>query len=198
MEAKEIAAAFKVAIPTINQHIALAKSCVGNVRMALRYVHFEIENDRVHIVTTDGKALLHTEVQSVDGCATKELIAFDVRAMPRITPKIAAMTTNPPAALFVVKDGLISTGDIVARIAVDINYPLWRKTLPDRECMERETAWRTLDPKYYALAQNFAGCGDYAAAHRVKGQTCSPVVFYKEAADEDEQNIAVVMPLREL
>lgn len=199
MDANGITAMFKVAIPTINQHIALAQSSqssyVGNRHPALRYVHFEIETDRVHIVTTDGKALLHTEVQLVDGCA-KEPTAFDVRAMPRITPGNAAMTTNPPAALFVVEDGLISTGDIVARIAVDINYPLWRNTLPSRERMERETAWRPLDPEYYALAQKFAGCGDYADAHRVKGQTGGPVVFYKKAVDENEQNIAVVMPLR--
>ena len=62
MDANGITATFKVAIPTINQHIALAQSSqssyVGNRHPALRYVHFEIETDRVHIVTTDGKALL--------------------------------------------------------------------------------------------------------------------------------------------
>ena len=197
MDAKEIAATFQVAIPTINQHIALAESNVGSGRPSLSYVHFEIENYSVHIVTTDGRVLLHTEVQSGDGLA-KELIAFDVRAMPRIAAKKAYTTANGSSAIFAVNDGLISTGDIVARIAVDIDFPKWRKTLPDRACLERETAWRKLNPKYYALAQKFAGGDGYADAHCVKGQTHGLVVFCNVAADGDELNTAVVMPLREV
>ena len=196
MNAKEITATFQVAIPTINHHIALAESNVGGGRPALAYVHFEIENDRVHIVTTDGRVMLHTEVQSGDGLA-KEPISFDIRAMPRITAKKAATAATGSIALFVVKDGLISSGDIVARIAVDIGFPKWRATLPGRACLERETAWRSLDPKYYALAQKFAGRDSYATAHCVKGQTYSPVVFFSAPADGGEMNTAVVMPLRE-
>lgn len=196
MGAKEIAATFQVAIPTINQHIALAESNVNNGRPRLAYVHFEIENDRVHIVTTDGRVLLHTEVQSGDELA-KELIAFDVRAMPRITAKNADTTINKSTALFAVKDGLISTGFIVVRIAVDIGFPKWREALPDLARLERETAWRKLNPKYYALAQKFAAGDDYADAYRVKGQTHGPVVFYNTLADEGELNTAVVIPLHE-
>ena len=197
MNAKEINATFQVAIPTINHHIALAESNVGGGRPALVYVHFEIERDRVHIVTTNGRVMLHTEVKSGDGFVD-EPIAFDVRAMPRVTPKKAVLTVDEsPAALFVVKDGLITSGDILARIAVDVGYPKWRQTLPGRACLERETAWRSLDPKYYALAQKFAGRDNYATAHCVHGQTGGPVVFYNTLADEGELNTAVVMPLRE-
>ena len=196
MNAKEITATFQVAIPTINQHIALAESNVGEGRPALAYVHFEIEKDRVHIVTVDGRVMLHTEVQSGDGLA-KEPMSFDVRAMPRVTAKKAATGATKSIALFVVEDGLISSGDIVARIAVDISFPKWREILPGRACLERETAWRSLNPKYYALAQKFAGRDSYATAHCVKGQTCSPVVFFSAPADGGELNTAVVMPLRE-
>lgn len=196
MNAKEITATFQVAIPTINQHIALAESNVGGGRTALAYVHFEIENDRVHIVTTDGRALLHTEVKYGEGFV-KEPIAFDVRAMPRISKKKACMACNKSLALFFVKDGLISSGDIVARIAIDIGFPKWRETLPGRACLERETAWRSFNPKYYALAQRFAGRDKYATAHRVQGKTHGPVVFYDTLADEGELNTAVVTPLRE-
>lgn len=195
MNAKEITATFQVAIPTINHHIALAESNVGGGRPALAYVHFEIENDRVHIVTTDGRVMLHTEVKSGDGLA-KEPISFDVRAMPRITAKKAATAATESIALFVVEDGLISSGDIVARIAVDIGFPKWRVTFPGRACLERETAWRPLDPKYYALAQKFAGRDNYATAHCVQGQTYGPVVFFNTLADGGELNTAVVMPLR--
>lgn len=195
MNVKEITATFQVAIPTINQHIATAESNVGGGRPALAYVHFEIENDRVHIVTTDGRVLLHTEVKSGDGLA-KEPISFDVRAMPRITAKKAATGAAKSIALFVVEDGLISSGDIVARIAVDIGFPKWREILPGRACLERETAWRPLQPEYYALAQKFAGRDNYANAHCVQGQTHGPVVFFSAPADGGELNTAVVMPLR--
>ena len=196
MNEKEVTATFQVAIPTINHHIALAESSVGARRPVLAYVHFEIENDRVHIVSTDGRVLLHTEVQSGGGLA-KEQIAFGVRAMPRITAKKADTTCNKSLALFSIKDGLISTGLIVARIAMDIGFPEWRKTLPDRARLERETAWRRLDPKYYALAQKFAGGDNYAEPHCIKGQTHGPVVFCNVAADSGELNTAVVMPLCE-
>lgn len=197
MNANEITATFQVAIPTINHHIALAESNVGGGRPALAYVHFEIENDRVHIVTCDGRVLLHTEVQSGDGLV-KEPITFDVRAMPRITAKKACTTATKSIALFVVKDGFITSGDIVARIAVDAGFPAWRKALPDRARLEHETAWRKLDPKHYALAQKFAGRDNYADAYCVRGQTHGPVVFYNILADEGELNTAVVMPLREV
>jgi hypothetical protein len=197
MNAKEITATFQVAIPTINHHIALAESNVGGGRRALAFVHFEVENDRVHIVTTDGRVLLHTEVQSGDGLV-KEPIAFDVRAMPRITAKKADVTAGEKSlACFVVKDGIITSGDIMARICVDIGFPKWRQTLPCRACLERETAWRSLDPKYYALAQKFAGRDNYATAHCVQGDAHGPVVFYNILADEGEMNTAVVMPLRD-
>ena len=201
MNAKEITATFQVAIPTINHHIALAESNVGGGRPALAYVHFEVENDRVHIVTTDGRALLHTEVPSSEGPSSEGLVkapmAFDVRAMPRITAKKACTTATKSIALFVVQDGLITSGDIVARICMDVGYPGWRKTLPGRVCLERETAWRSLDPKYYALAQKFAGRDNYATAHRVRGEAHGPVVFYNILADEGELNTAVVIPLRD-
>lgn len=196
MNEKEITATFKVAIPTINHHIKLAESNIGEGRPTLEHVHFEIENDRVHIVSTDGRALLHTEVQS-DGGIANEPIAFNVHFMPRITAYHAHMTADRPPPLFVAKDGLISTGDIVARIVVDIRFPNWREVLPGRERLKRETAWRPLDPKYYALAQKFAGGDGYAFAHRVKGQTNGLAVFLNVLADEDELNTAVVMPLRE-
>ncbi|MBQ1344825.1 MAG: hypothetical protein IIY62_00540 [Kiritimatiellae bacterium] len=196
MNAKEITATFQVEIPTINCHIALAESNVSCGRPALTYVHFEIENDRVHIVSTNGRVLLHTEVQSGDWLAN-EPIAFDVRAMPRIAAKKCDTTCHKSRALFVVKDGLISSGFLVARIAVDIGFLRWREVLPRRACLELETAWRKLDPKYYALAQKFAGRDNYADAHSVQGQTGGPVVFYKTLADEGELNTAVVMPLRE-
>lgn len=196
MNAKEITATFQVAIPTINHHIALAESNVGGSRPALAYVHFEIENDRVHIVTCDGRVLLHTEVQSGDGLV-KDPITFDVRAMPRITAKKAMTTADGSSALFAVQDGLIISGDIVARIAVDVGFPKWRHTLPNRACLERETAWRSLDPKYYALAQKFAGRDNYATAHCVQGDEHGPVVFFNLLADTGELNTAVVMPLRE-
>ena len=197
MNEKEITATFQVAIPTINHHIALAKSNVGSGCPALAYVHFEIENDRVHIVSTNGRVLLHTEVRSDNGVA-KEPMAFDVRAMPRITAKEADTTAAKFLALFAVKDGLISTGLIVARIAMDIGFPEWRKALPDHARLERETAWRKLDPKYYALAQKFAGGDDYADAHHVQGQTHGTVVFYKTVAEGDEMNTAAVTPLFEV
>ena len=196
MNAKEITATFQVAIPTINHHIALAESNVGGGRPALTYVHFEIENDRVHIVTTNGRVMLHTEVKSGDGFVEAPT-TFDVRAMPRITAKKADTTCSKSLALFVVRDGLISTGLILARICVDVGFPKWRQTLPGRACMERETAWRSLDPKYYALAQKFAGRDNYATAHCVQGQTHGPVVFFNLLADEGEMNTAVVMPLRD-
>ena len=196
MNAKEITATFQVAIPTINHHIALAESNVGGGRPALAYVHFEIENDRVHIVTCDGRVLLHTEVQSGEGLV-KEPITFDVRAMPRVTAKKACTTATKSIALFVVKDGLITSGDIVARIAVDAGFPKWRQALPDRARLERETAWRKLDPKYYALAQKFAGGYGYVDAHRVQGDAHGPVVFFNPIAHEDELNTAGVLPLRE-
>lgn len=197
MNAKEIAATFQVAIPTINHHIALAESNVGGGRPALAYVHFEIENDRVHIVTVDGRVLLHTEVHLDDGVA-KEPIAFDVRAMPKVTAKKADTTATGSIALFVVENGLISSGDIVARIAVDVDFPKWRAMLPVRARLERETAWRALNPKYYALAQKFAGRDNYASAHRVKGLEHGLVVFYDINAAGDELNTAAVMPLREV
>lgn len=195
MNVKEITATFQVAIQTINQHIALAESNVGGGRQALAYVHFEIVNDRVHIVTTDGRVMLHTEVQS-DGGLAKEPMAFDVRAMPKITAKKAATAATESIALFVVEDGLISSGDIVARIAVDIGFSKWREILPGRACLERETAWRPLNPKYYALAQKFAGRDNYATAHCIHGQDHGPVVFFSAPADGGELNTAVVMPLR--
>ncbi|MBQ1428807.1 MAG: hypothetical protein IIZ06_03985 [Kiritimatiellae bacterium] len=198
MNAKEITATFQVAIPTINHHVALAESNVGGGRPALAYVHFEIENDRVHIVTTNGRVMLHTEVKSGDGFVEAP-ITFDVRSMPRVTAKKAdASVTESTAAFFVVKDGLITSGDIMARIAVDIAYPKWRQTLPCRACLERETAWRSLDPKYYALAQKFAGRDNYATAHCIQGDAHGPVVFFNTLADGDELNTAVVMPLREV
>lgn len=198
MNAKEITATFQVAIPTINHHIALAESNVGGSRPALAYVHFEIENDRVHIVTCNGCVLLHTEVQSGDGLV-KDPITFDVRAMPRVTAKKADVTVGEKSlACFVVKDGLITSGDIMARICVDVGFPKWRQTLPGRACLERETAWRSLDPKYYALAQKFAGRDNYATAHCVQGDEHGPVVFFNTLTDDTgEMNTAVVMPLRE-
>ena len=197
MNAKEITATFQVAIPTINHHIALAESNVGGGRPALAYVHFEIERDRAHIVTINGHVMLHTEVKSGDGFVEAPT-AFDVRAMPRITAKKADISvTESTAALFVVKDGLITSGDIMARIAVDIGFPKWREVLPGRACMERETAWRSLDPKYYALAQKFAGRDNYATAHCIQGDAHGPVVFFNVLADEGELNTAVVMPLRD-
>lgn len=197
MDAKEITATFKVAIPTINQHIALAESNIGCKRRALAYVHFEIENDRVHIVTSNGCVILHTEVQSYGGIA-KEPIAFDVCAMPRITAKKAATVAKKSIAFFDVKDGLISSGYTVARIAVDVDFPPWRKILPNHACLERETAWRSLNPKYYALAQKFAGRDNYASVHRIQGDAHSPVVFFNTPIGEGELNTAVVMPLRDV
>jgi len=196
MNANEITATFQVAIPTINHHIALAESNVGGGRRALAYVHFEIENDRVHIVTTDGRALLHTEVQSGDGLA-KEPIAFDVRAMPRITAKKADVTVGEKSlACFVVKDGIITSGDIMARICVDVGFPKWRNVIPGRAELEPETAWRTLDPKYYAIAQKFAGRNNIRRPLCVPRQTGGPVVF-REELEDGEINTAVVIPLRD-
>jgi hypothetical protein len=159
----------------------LAESNVGGGRPALAYVHFEIERDRVHIVTTDGRALLHTEVPSSEGLI-KAPIAFDVRAMPRITAKKADVTVGGKSlACFVVKDGLITSGDIVARISVDVGFPKWRQTFPSHACLERETAWRSLDPKYYALAQKYlpnGGCG--VVSFVIKGGRPAAEAFMKK------------------
>ena len=64
MNPREINATFTITTASINQHIALAKSNVRANCPALLYVHFEIEGDRVHVVTTDGRMQLHTETMA--------------------------------------------------------------------------------------------------------------------------------------
>ena len=194
MEAKEITATFEVAMSTINQHVALAASSHGTGRAALEYVHFEIEGDRVHIVSTDGRVMLHTDARSNGGIAERS-IAFDVRAMPKASAKKAMMGAESDV-IFTVKDGVIFSGDIVARVTTGIDYPTWRDVIPVRSRLERETSWKALNPKYCALALKFVGGGGYARPYRVTGAENSPVVFLNTPTDTDELNTAVVMPIR--
>ena len=195
MNPREINTTFEITTASMNQHIALAKSNVRANRPALLYVHFEIEGDRVHVVTTDGRMQLHTETMATSGVTEKPL-AFDVRAMPRISAKEATTNDDGSSALFAVQDGLIISGDIVARITVDVGYPNWRNIIPGHAYLERETAWRILDPKYYAIAQKFAGRNAIRRPWCVPGLTDGPVVF-REELEEGEINTAVVMPFRE-
>ena len=190
MDTKEIATSFSVMAQTINAHIALAEKAAD--RPSCNCVHFECADGVLHIVSTNGKVMLHTTTTPGDLSAS---FAFDVRAMVKVNAKRAVVTDG--VAQFAVAGGFLRSGDLIAEIA-DRGFPAWRAAIPQgMDRLESETEWRTLDPKYYALAVNFVGV-DNCRPFRVAGATDGAVIFAGEncVSGFQEANMAAVMPLR--
>lgn len=190
MDTKEIATSFGVTAKTINAHIALAEKSTD--RPSLNCVHFECADGVLHIVSTNGRVMLHTTTTPGDLSAS---FAFDVRGMVKVNAKRALVTDG--VAQFAVTGGFLRSGDLIAEIA-DRGFPAWRAAIPQGMIgLESETEWRTIDPKYYALAVNFVGA-DNCHPFRVAGATDGAVIFAGEncVSGFQEANMAAVMPLR--
>lgn len=190
MDTKEIATSFGVTAKTINAHIALAEKSVD--RPSLNCVHFECADGVLHIVSTNSRVMLHTTTTPGDLSAS---FAFDVRGMVKVNAKRALVTDG--VAQFAVTGGFLRSGDLIAEIA-DRGFPAWRAAIPQgMGRLESETEWRTIDPKYYALAVNFVGINN-CRPFRVAGTTDGAVIFVGENCGNgvEEYNMAAVMPLR--
>lgn len=190
MDTKEIAISFGVMAKTINAHIALAEK--NTDRLSINCVHFECADGVLHIVSTNGRVMLHTTTTPGDLSAS---FAFDVRGMVKVNAKRAVVTDG--VAQFAVAGGFLRSGDLIAEIA-DRDFPAWRAVIPQGMAgLERETEWRTIDPRYYVLAVNFVGV-DNCRPFRVAGATDGAVIFAGENCDGgfQESNMAAVMPLR--
>jgi len=195
MNTTEINATFSVAINTINAHIALAESNFDSP--AVKYVHFEREGDILRIISTNGRVLLLTQTETICNLPTPaENFNFDVRGMMKVSAKRAMTLGDAQVALFTINDGLLQSGDVIAKVT-ESKFPEWRKVVTTPSNLEPETAWRSLNPKYYALALKFTD-DDNGKAKRKRGEENGPVYFVGESKKGafQEANMAAVMPLR--
>lgn len=184
-EIRKIDATFNVGIGTINAHIDLMNSSENIWRPALQQIKFECVGYKLRIISTNGQVMLMTETLTTGGKTAD--FEFAVKHLGRVNRKFAMY--NGFEAMFVVKDGLISTGDLIARIGTGDEYPAWRSVIPGS--YEPETTWRVLCPKRYAFAIKVVG-NENMCPKRGYGTEGGPVFFQSEKLGET--NTVAVMP----
>lgn len=184
-EIKKIDATFDVSISTINAHINLMNSSENTWRSALQQIKFECVRGELRIISTNGLVMLVTETHTTGGETAD--FEFAVKHLGKVNRKIAWF--NGWGAMFAIKDGLISTGDLIARIVTGDGFPAWRSVIPGS--YEPETTWRILCPKRYAFAIKVVG-DENMSPKRGHGTEYGPVFFQSEKFGE--KNTVAVMP----
>lgn len=184
-EIRKIDATFNVSVGTINAHISLMNSSENIWRSALQQIKFECVGGLLRIISTNGQVMLVTETHTTGGKSSD--FEFAVKHLGKVNKKFAMC--NSFEVMFAVKDGLISTGDLIARIGTGDGYPAWRAVIPGS--YEPETAWRVLCPKRYAFAIKVVG-DENMLPKRGHGTEGGPVFFQSEKLGET--NTVAVMP----
>ena len=189
-ELKKIDATFRASPKTINAHISVMESRDNTCRRALQAIRFECVCGTLRIISTNGRVMIVTETR-IDNGGTPDF-KFCVHALPKINAKRADIDSGGDA-MIAVRDGLLSTGNLLTRITSGQDYPNWSSVMSSS--LEPETSWKSLDPKWYALAVRLVGDA-HMRPKRVVGSAYSPAYF--EAKNETEHNTVVLMPLRTL
>lgn len=187
-KAKTIDATFSVAINTINAHAALVKTSQRLNYPSLSAILFECQGGTLRIVSTNRKMMIVTEAQLIDGSPE---FSFTVRSLPRVSAKTTDLG-GPCRAKFHVAEGLLGSGEILARIQPATQFPAWRRVIPMRSNLEPETRWRSLCPKLGAIALKVVGYENYSRPLRAIGSDDGCVFFCGDS--EGDANTIAILP----
>lgn len=176
----------------INTHMLAAEK---NGKPVLACLQMKYTDRRLHLVTTNGRILLHTSIGD-SGPVLEDMPDFEVAV--KITRKLKCKS-DEIAIEFTIKDGKVFFKGVDSFDAFEV----LQDKFPSYETVEaRDLARMPLErcvivnPKYLEIVYEYVGEGEYVRPYSIGSSEYQPVFYKRRDDDHDEIREAYVMPIR--
>lgn len=145
-----------------NLHLAAASK--DETRKAIKGINFRVAGGRLHVASSNGRVLFHTEIELCDGFEAPD--GFDVIVEARKVPCGARDTL----CRFTIEDGRFeiatAKGAVIIPTDKDQVYPRYKKAEVDWDDAVEPEHFATFDPDYLQAVRAYVGEAAYRSSAR--------------------------------